>query len=230
MAINESSWRAFFWGRHGILLTCLMCLLLFQPLVETKVGGYIVEGLFVLVLLSSLKAIGVEKLVLNSEILLLLIALLCTLSAGVTGNERLFILGIICNALFLTIVVVVILRHLLHVDKVTADNLAGAICVYLLLAIIWTYFFLILEFLSPESFSFTQGDQRLELWLSKEFHPFLYFSLVTITTVGYGDMAPISTFARSLSTMEALVGQIYLTVLVAGLVGMYLTSKEADQD
>lgn len=228
--IDDFGWKAFFFGRHGILLTSIMFLLLLQPLVVTRFGGYLVEGLFVLVLLTSLKAIGVNKMLVSFELVLLMFGLSCTYGGAIYGNASIFTLGLACNALFLFSVSITILRHVFHSERITVDNLAGAVSVYLLLAIIWSYFYVILELLSPESFSFTQGDKRMELLLSREFHPFLYFSLVTITTVGYGDMSPVTAFARSLSTMEALVGQIYLTVLVAGLVGMYLSGREESPD
>ena len=85
-----------------------------------------------------------------------------------------------------------------------------------------------IEFLVPGSFSFTQGDKALALWLSKDFYPFYYFSLITMTTVGYGDMLPLTTAARTLSTLEAIIGQVYLTILVARLVGMYLVHQQVD--
>ena len=85
---------------------------------------------------------------------------------------------------------------------------------------------MLVEFMSPESFSFTQGQERTQLWLARDFFPFFYFSLVTMTTVGYGDMSPVSTAAQSFATMEALIGQVYLTILVARLVGMYQMNQE----
>ena len=68
----------------------------------------------------------------------------------------------------------------------------------------------------------------MQLWISQEFFPFFYFSMVTITTVGYGDMAPVSTEAQTFATIEALIGQIYLTILVARLVGMYMFNQQVD--
>ena len=66
----------------------------------------------------------------------------------------------------------------------------------------------------------------MQLWLSKEFYQFFYFSLVTVTTVGYGDMAPVSTAARTCASLEAIMGQVYLTILVARLVGMHLLHQQ----
>jgi voltage-gated potassium channel Kch len=77
-----------------------------------------------------------------------------------------------------------------------------------------------LETLQPGSFSFGTADQSTRL-------PFTYFSLVTLTTVGYGDVLPVSAGARALANLEALVGQIYMTVLVARLVGMQMSQPQS---
>jgi voltage-gated potassium channel Kch len=70
----------------------------------------------------------------------------------------------------------------------------------------------------------------VQLWVSKEFFPFFYFSLVTMTTVGYGDMSPVTTVARTFASMEAIIGQLYLTILVARLVGMHLVDQKDRTD
>jgi len=146
------------------------------------------------------------------------------------NHELLFLLGLAGRAVFLILVALNILQDLFRGSEVTGDKLAGAVCVYLLIALIWGYAFMITEFVSPESFSFTLGHERLKLWVSREFFPFFYFSLVTMTTVGYGDMAPLTTEAQTLATLEALIGQIYLTILVARLVGMFLMNQQRPEE
>jgi voltage-gated potassium channel Kch len=69
----------------------------------------------------------------------------------------------------------------------------------------------------------------MQMWLSKEFYLFFYFSLMTMTTVGYGDMVPVSTAARTIAILEAMLGQIYLTILVARLVGMHLVQQQGKE-
>lgn len=213
-------------GKYISLLICLMAMLLLQPMVQTQVGAYFLEGLFIVVLFAGLRAKEIKKRLLSFEAVLLAVSLFCSYWGVINDDTIFFLCGVSGRAVFLFLVTLTILMDIFRGGKVTADNLAGAVCVYLLIAIIWGHLFLLIEFMVPESFSFTQGQQRMELWISKEFYPFLYFSLVTMTTVGYGDMSPVTEEARALATMEALLGQIYLTIMVAGLVGMYLSYKQ----
>ncbi len=103
---------------------------------------------------------------------------------------------------------------------IDANRIAGAICVYLLLGLIWAMGYALLEMAVPGSFSgFSSLDDS---GFSSEW---VYFSFVTITTLGYGDLLPVSATARALSQTEAVVGQFYLAILVAGLVGAYISGK-----
>ena len=222
--------KTFISGRYGSLLACLLFVMILQPTIDTRIGKFILELFFIAVLLAGLRAIQIDKRLLRFEVLLLVASLACGVLGSVMDHELLFLIGLAGRAAFLVLVALSILQDLFRGSKVTGDKLAGAVCVYLLIALIWGYAFLITEFVTPESFSFTQGHERMQLWVSREFFPFFYFSLVTMTTVGYGDMAPVTTVARTLATTEALVGQIYLTILVARLVGMYLVYQQGEQE
>jgi voltage-gated potassium channel Kch len=83
----------------------------------------------------------------------------------------------------------------------------------------WAFAYMILELVVPGSFSQPGGSIRAETMR------FEYFSFITITTLGYGDITPLSNRASALALLEALIGQIYLVVLVAWLVGMYVSRK-----
>jgi hypothetical protein len=226
MKIHMPEIKIFVFGRYGSLLIALLLLMLVQPAVETLFGKYLLEALFIAVLLAGLRALEIKRGLLRFELTLLLVSLALSFVGTLGGYEGLFFLGIAGRVLFMLLVASTILLDLFRSHKVSEDTLAGAVCVYLLIAVIWANVFLLIEFLQPGSFSFTQGQERLQLWVSREFFPFYYFSLVTMTTVGYGDMSPVTTEARTFATMEALVGQIYLTILVARLVGMYLMHQQ----
>jgi hypothetical protein len=222
--------KSFVLGRYGSLLIALVLLMIMQPTVDAQFGKYLLEAIFVVVLFTGLRALGIKKSLFGFEVLLLLLSLVLNVMGMVTGNEVLFFVGIACRTLFMILVALTILFDLFQSRKVSGDTLAGAVCVYLMLAVIWGHIYLLIEYMAPGSFSFTQGQDRMLLWLSREFFPFFYFSLVTITTVGYGDMSPVSTEAQTFSTLEAIIGQVYLTILVARLVGMYLLHQQVDLD
>lgn len=230
MKISIPGVKTFIFGRYGGLLLCLLLVMILQPTIDTPIGKLVLEGFFIAVLLAGLRAIQVDKGLLQFELILLISSLACGVAGSLMDHELLFLLGLVGRALFLILVALSILKDLFHGSEVTGDKLAGAVCIYLMIALIWGYAFLITEFLTPESFSFTQGYERMQLWVSKEFFPFFYFSLVTMTTVGYGDMAPVTTVAQTLATTEALVGQVYLTILVARLVGMFLIHQQQPKD
>lgn len=100
-----------------------------------------------------------------------------------------------------------------HVDT---NRLLASICIYLCFAVVWCMLFGLVEVFVPASFDFTNSKS-----VQENVNELMYFSIVTLTTLGYGDLLPLSSAAKSIAAVEALVGQIYLTVLVARLVGLH---------
>lgn len=106
---------------------------------------------------------------------------------------------------------------------VTLDALLASVAAYVLLAISFSCVFSLLVMLNPQSFNpptLLNYHHPAHIYLTM-----IYFSLVTLTTVGYGDIAPISGFAQMFAGMEALIGQLYLAILVAYLVGSSLSAR-----
>ncbi len=226
MKIHIPMYKTLIFGRYGSLLMALLFLILLQPTVDTAIGKGLIEALFIAILIAGLRAIGVNKGLFRFEVVLLTASLALNIAGAIPGYETLFFVGIAGRTLFMILVTLTILSDLFRSQEVSGDSLAGAVCIYLLIGLIWGYFFLLIEILVPGSFSFTQGNQAMAIWLSKEFYPFFYYSLITMTTVGFGDMLPLTTAARTLTTLEAIIGQVYLTILVARLVGMYLLHQQ----
>jgi Ion channel len=105
----------------------------------------------------------------------------------------------------------VVLRRVLSQSVVTFETLFGALAVYLLMAIAFNYLFLEMQRFGPGDFFGAQESTS----------SFMYFSLVTITTVGYGDLTAVSDLGRFLATSEAIIGQVFLVTIVARLVSLY---------
>jgi hypothetical protein len=129
------------------------------------------------------------------------------------------IFGGLCGVAFMVIISAAILHHIFLEQNVNADLIAGAIVVYLNMALMWSLLYDVLEAAHPGSFKFPEGTTQPRGEMS------LYFSLVTITTVGYGDITPVTRVARAFANLEAVVGQLYLVILVSWLVGMYVSQK-----
>ena len=110
-------------------------------------------------------------------------------------------------------------------DNITANRIVGAICVYLMLGVIWALSYGLMEALIPGSFGGLTESAESTSWSPD----WVYFSFVTLTTLGYGDVLPLTYFARTLAYFEAIVGQFYLAVLVAGLVGAYLSERQGQE-
>ena len=132
-------------------------------------------------------------------------------------------------AAFVILVAGLLLREVLGGDFVDLNTILGGICGYLLLGYVFVNLFAIVELLVPGSFldggQPLPGAERLG-----NPHPLVYYSFVTLSTLGYGDVTPIGGFARSLSIVEALLGQLYLAILVASLVGMQLAQRVRSRD
>ena len=140
---------------------------------------------------------------------------------GIRMHSPLFQYGSILSLLgFMLVAISFTLKQVVIGTDITANRLVGAICVYLLLGVIWAMIYTLVNTVSPGSFAGFSPMNDLG-WDSE----WLYFSFVTMTTLGYGDILPVSATARGLAYMQAVVGQFYIAVLVAGLVGAYVSRR-----
>jgi hypothetical protein len=145
-------------------------------------------------------------------------------SGYVIDNDGLLLVNYGLAAIFFTFTACLLLADVLRKGAVTADKIYGALCVYLLIGLTWGFMFLTLEGVQPGSFQFGQARSS---GIEKDPATLVYFSFVTLSTVGYGDITPLSPPARSLAFLEAIIGQIYLAVLVARLVGLHIAYSMA---
>ena len=131
-----------------------------------------------------------------------------------------FYLSIITLFAFLVLSVRSAIRQILFGSDIDANRLYGAVCVYLMLGVIWALMYSTLEHLDPSAFagSLPVGSEDWNL-------EWIYYSFVTLTTLGYGDILPVSATARALAYSQAVVGVFYMAMLVAALVGSYAANK-----
>ncbi len=198
--------------RFRPLLVSLLGLLLLYPFVEDR--QLFIKGLTALVLLGAMYSVSRQKRVLLLASGLGVPALLARAVSLATADLVAHIVAGIADVLFFGFTTTVLLYHVLADREVTADTLYGAVCVYLLSGVLWSSLYGLIELIQPGSFSGGSG-QGVTL------PDLLFFSFVTLTTLGYGDITPVTSPARSLAVLEAVFGVLYNALLIARLVGLY---------
>jgi hypothetical protein len=113
-------------------------------------------------------------------------------------------------------------QQVLFSNQITANNIIGSICIFLLLGLIWVMLYLLLAEFIPNSFSGLESSTWQE-----NFPNFIYFSFVTLTTLGFGDLLPTSPLARFLVYIEAIIGVFYMAIVVSSLVSAGISDIQA---
>ena len=146
-------------------------------------------------------------------------------TAGPTGSTMVLV-GHLLAASFLVGSALLTVQAGLRGGEISLDTIFAAVCGYLLLGVAWAVVYSSIDLAQPNAFHLSdellagaqQGEPRMSL--------FVYFSFVTLGTLGYGDITPVSVSARTLAWLEAVLGQLYLAVLIAGLVGAVIATRQ----
>jgi uncharacterized membrane protein len=130
----------------------------------------------------------------------------------------------VLTLVFDVVIVVVIFRHVLGAEQPTSETIFGALCLYLLVGFTFASVYGLLTVFQPNAFYL---DPRTNLHNLPDRFDFVYYSFGTMTSLGAAGITPISTQARSFSILEAILGVLYLAVLIAGLIGAYRPKSSA---
>ena len=219
-------------GPFSALLTTLAATLLLTPFVAEGAGGVSRFRYFgTAVVLAGIYALSRRRRLLVLGIALALPELALEWWLALRHSQPLVVAHFALSLGFLCYTGGVILYAILDEERVTLDTVLGGITVYLLLGLIWMHAYSMLEHLAPGSFR-ADGLPLSRPSDAAEFRQpdLMYFSYVTLTTVGYGDVLPKTTPARALAAAEAVTGSLYLAVFVARLVGLHLVHQRQDLD
>jgi Ion channel len=208
------------------LLIVLALLFFFFPFVEEVKGGdIIVSVLLSLVLISAVLAVASSGRTLVVAVLLMIPAIAGRWISHFRPDLVPPPVFLTAGLILIAFVVANLLRFVLRAPSVTVEVLCASISAYLMLGLMWTIAYWLVDRLTPGgafSFNTNAGPRSIE-----GFNAF-YFSYVTLSTVGYGDITPVSKVARMLAAMEAMTGLLYVAVLIARLVALYSTPKSND--
>ena len=203
----------------------MLILLPLYPILEGERGAH--SGLIVQVAFTALIALGVWAaaggpwLLVISLILAIPAVALNFVSAEYAGAEVLDAVFGLLFFLFATgsLIHVVVLGRISHNDLVK-----GGIAIYLLIGLTFMHMYRVIDAVNPNAFTFPQGQERGGNWAD-----YLYYSFVTLTTLGYGDIQPVGRFAQSVSITEAIIGPLFIAIFLAALLHYRMQSSEIDR-
>ena len=206
------------------LLVSLLLLFLIHPLSQLFMGTRILMHILTsFVLCTAIYAVSQRRKVLVIGIVLLLSALFGTWFGYATDHPAFHLTALGFTFLFFSFTGALIAVDVFKAERVTTDAIFGTVCVYLMIGLAWAELYAAIELLQPGSFNILKYLPQ-----SSGYHPehqnplFIYYSFVTLTTLGYGDITPLTPPARAFSFVEAILGQIFVAVSIARIVGLHI--------
>ncbi|MGV7220477.1 MAG: ion channel [Nitrospinales bacterium] len=224
--MSKLEWPKF--GFHGLLI-CLVLVLLVAPFLQKSSPTLPILSLLLTgALFFSVYAFIQDKRVLLIASIIAAPTFFANWISYFLDTSTSFLIKDFFSALFFCYISINILLGIFRQKTISSDLIYGSICVYLLIGLAWAFVYSAIETLNPGSFEIlinyakdpSQIDRQATLSL------FVYYSYVTLTTLGFGDITPVTPPAQSISILEALTGQFYLVILVARLVGNYLANTK----
>lgn len=205
-----------FYQRCFYLFLLLLAIIGGVPFIEpTPVGRFTVSLFGVLIVIASVAAVG-RTLLSFVLVLLLAVPAIAYHWLSVTTGESHWILVSSCFAAALyAVTLAYLLYYVFERDVMTADRLFGAAAAYLLIGVLWSYLYSIVDHFYPGSFAKSGSEAPMVAY------EYLYFSFTVLTSTGFGDIAPVLRQARSLCVVEQVIGTLFLAILIARLAGVY---------
>ena len=223
MKLGRSPYRSI-GNRFGILLAFFLAQLLSEPLFEgSMAAGYAADILFYLFLAAAAYSVRKSRFF-KLAIVFGVCAILGEASSYFVDNHNVLVATNFISCTYLGLVTLLIASTVLRQREISADIVMGGLCVYVLMGVFWTILFVNLELLEPGSFSFGVHGPHPDM--DSFYKLLLFYSYVTLLTIGYGDVVPMSGMAQTLTILEGLIGQFYLISFMAYLVGLYIYERQ----
>ncbi|MES2217789.1 MAG: ion channel [Pseudomonadota bacterium] len=206
------------------LLVALVSFFLINPFLEgNRISNIIIVCFFCYIILLSIYIVAKNRVIATATICLGALSFVSYwYIIWVSESDLASLVHFVITILFLGTITFSVISSVTKRQRVTADTLLGAICGYLLLGFTWSFIYLSIASVDPDSFSIHRNHDSLRSHVDH----FVYYSFVTLTTTGYGDILALKSVARTFSWMEAAIGQIYLAVWISQLVGLRILQHQ----
>jgi hypothetical protein len=204
-----------FYGRCFYLFITMLVLVALAPFLEAQHSGLMVRYMIsALVMVAAASAVGRSIVSFLLVLALAAPALAFRWLALRTGEASYVDLGLRLDAGVYAVTIALLLRYVFDREVVTSDRLWGAAAAYLMIGVLWSFLYTIIDRADALAFAIRGANAPLELL------DLLYFSFGTLTTIGLGDILPLSAMARTAAMMEGIVGTLFIAILIARLVGV----------
>jgi hypothetical protein len=213
----RSAFAAVFYQRCFYLFVTLLVMVSVAPLRDRSLAGNIVVNLAnVLFILSVIATVGRSARSFLVAFCLGILYVWLHWQAQNDADTRAHLFSLICGTVLYLMVLGYLLSYVFRRDVMTADKLSGAAATYMLIGVLWAYGYALTEHVAPQSFLIFGQPGSLTAPAD-----LLYFSFTTLTSTGYGDIAPLSRPARALCVIEQVIGTLFVAILIARLAGVY---------
>ena len=219
--MNMVMGRALVTNKYLHLLTVMLFVLLCSPFLDRmhpKIPAITI--IFLASLMFVLRTLKIRRVVFFVSaaigVLVLVLQFMVNLSSGAPFAAGLNAALCLAYAIFSLICILLMSYKIFESSRVTVDTIGGGIDVYMLLGFLWMFLYYLIYCLDPQAFHYSTTPSITY---------FLYFSFSTLTTIGFGDVFPINKWAMILACLEGIVGQLYLAIYIARLVGLYTTER-----
>ena len=220
-------WKRSIQNKYSQLLAIIIILFIAAPAFSGTKGQIAISAVFTFTIIAIIRTFNLHK----REFLVLLtlagasfgLDIHNSLQGGLEQNKLLGLVVQIIYSLFILTALVTINRKIFLEKKVSGDTIKGGIAVFFLIGIVWALFYVMVYVLDPNAFS--QSIEPIDL-----FNSMFYFSFTTLTTLGYGDISPVSDLARTLANLEAVIGVMYPAIYISRMVGLYTAQEMSEHD
>ena len=222
--VPRAALRRVFFQRCFYLFIVLLALIGVSPFMEGLRGTYLLAGFNAFIVLAAAAALGRTALSFLLVFVLIAAAVGLRFASMEEGRAALFNWALLLYALVYISVLFLLLRYVFGPDcNMDADRLWGAAAAYLMIGILWCFIYALVELEHTQTFMVRGDPANLQLT------ELLYFSFSTLTTIGFGDIVPLSRGAQITAMFEGIVGTLFLAILIAKLVGIYPPPSPRDK-
>lgn len=211
----------------SVLLAILILLFFISPIAqELEIGQHFFKIILCSVSLSCIYIISQKTSYIIAGVFLALPGFWMTFSTDSFEYSTTEVIGLVSNLLLYLMVIYAIGCYIKNRQTIDRHIISGSICIYMLLGLVWSICYMLIELLIPNSFNGIYGSTLIQAHnISTVFNHLFYYSYVTLTTLGYGSISPRTVLGSAFSAAEAITGQLYIAIFVAQLVSLYTTQE-----